>query len=638
MTNSKQNPNFSPLKNALDQINKMNMGENGHYQYGWSENIRDKILQFYYQLIRNVDTTKMQTSNISYSLEEKYGELILNVFTSQDLSKEEKLDYITILYKLVANTRDIYNGNGEYALTHMMILKWITISDDYIELKKYKPLFEELSKQALERIVNGEIYTTYREKPLGSFKDIKYFLNYWKNNRPDAIYTNYENTNENNPVFKYCIYLLNHALALDEYKYNNKIDGLSLVSKWIPREKSKKFGWITRYLAVDYYRNHTWLNQTKEAEKKALTLYRKLVSTLNKAIDTTQIKQCGKKWSEIDFDKGVTSITMGKQKFAFANKYKNGKQKSDEVDRIQCSINFNNYVKECNSGYKKMKGKLVSIYDFVKDALSVDKDLNPEIYDTINLQWQDVFSKTTKHTNQDKDKENSDTVNRNDNFIVMVDTSLSMMNYNNIPLYNALGLGIMFAEKSKLGKRILTFSHSPSWINLDNCIDFVSKVKKLKQAHWGGNTNFYAAFNKILEAYEFMNIDPDTVEDYKLLVLSDMQIDFEDSEFISKEAMFSIITKKFHEAGMRSEYRKPYKVPTIVFWNLKQTNGFPATSIDNNVIMISGYNSILVNQFINTGIQSLENYTPWDMLVEMLNNKSYSSFSNKVIELFYKKI
>ena len=40
------------------------------------------------------------------------------------------------------------------------------------------------------------------------------------------------------------------------------------------------------------------------------------ISKLNKELDTTQIKQCNGKWSEINFD-NVTSITMHKQSNSF---------------------------------------------------------------------------------------------------------------------------------------------------------------------------------------------------------------------------------------------------------------------------------------------------------------------------------
>ena len=62
----------------------------------------------------------------------------------------------------------------------------------------------------------------------------------------------------------------------------------------------------------------------------------------------------------------------------------------------------------------------------------------------------------------------------------MVDTSASMECDDCNPLYSAIGLGIRIAEKSKFGKRVLTFSSEPNWINLEP-FDFQieSEIQKL---------------------------------------------------------------------------------------------------------------------------------------------------------------
>ena len=53
------------------------------------------------------------------------------------------------------------------------------------------------------------------------------------------------------------------------------------------------------------------------AKKKCLTNYRQTISNINKKLETTQIYQCDHRWSEIDFEKKVTSITLRKQSKAF---------------------------------------------------------------------------------------------------------------------------------------------------------------------------------------------------------------------------------------------------------------------------------------------------------------------------------
>ena len=72
----------------------------------------------------------------------------------------------------------------------------------------------------------------------------------------------------------------------------------------------------------------------QKAVLKCKTEYRKILSAINKQIDTVQIKQCGLSWANIDFNK-TTSITLSKQKKAFLNVKKAGVARyPDNVDRV----------------------------------------------------------------------------------------------------------------------------------------------------------------------------------------------------------------------------------------------------------------------------------------------------------------
>ena len=39
------------------------------------------------------------------------------------------------------------------------------------------------------------------------------------------------------------------------------------------------------------------------------------------------------------------------------------------------------------------------------------------------------------------------------------------------------------------------------------------------------------------------------------------------------------IAKKFAQAGMCTSWQRPYDMPHILFWNLRKTTGFPATTL-----------------------------------------------------------
>jgi hypothetical protein len=209
-----------------------------------------------------------------------------------------------------------------------------------------------------------------------------------------------------------------------------------------------------------------------------------------------------------------------------------------------------------------------------------------------------------------------------------------MENSSNNPLFNAMGLGIRIAEKSKLGKRIMTFDTNPSWINLEECVDFVDEVKAVRSAGWGTNTDFHKAMNMILEQIRSNKIPAEDVEDLVLVVFSDMQFDpdeIDKPEIARNETIIPIISQKFHDVGIEV-CGKAYKMPHILFWNLQSTNGFPELSYQNNVTMLSGYSPSLFNSFIQDCMNGLKDVSPWRMLTNILNNRRYNRLDYLIIE------
>jgi uncharacterized protein len=387
---------------------------------------------------------------------------------------------------------------------------------------------------------------------------------------------------------------------------------ISLVAKWIPRE-NKKFGWLFYKLAESYFANYMsrakYSEQQRLARRKCYMDYRRIVSALNKKLDTLQIKQCGNNWSKINFN-NVTSISMMKQKEAFLNKKKNGQPRyENSEDRIQCAKNFEAYI---NDKHVEIKGKRVSTVDFTKEAIRLlntnwDFQKEPQII-LLNKQWE-----SNKSQNKKLGK-----------MIAMVDTSGSMEGE---PLYAAIAMGIRIAEMSSLGKRVMTFSAKPMWINLDNAPNFTTCVEEIMKANWGMNTNFFAAMKLILDAIVETKLPPSEVKDMVLVILSDMQIDEADRSG-NRYTMFQKIGKLYNKVGME-HYGEPLVPPHILFWNLRNTNGFPNLSTEKNTSMMSGINPVLMNVFCEEGMESLSQYTPWNVLEKSLNDERYSVLQNK---------
>jgi hypothetical protein len=592
----------------MDSTNKnlenMHLGENSHPQYNWSQENKEKILGFSFQLTENGG----QNIELLNNLKNVYTEIVRDCFLNKSL---ESANYLLILYKLIAQTRDIINGKGIYSLTYMMIAIWANL-DIHVD-EKYKNLGHKLATLAMENCVSDKDGI-----PLGSWKDIKYFLNYFKNecNLSDVEINNH-------PV---CSNLL--TLVCRQLKEDTNSLKPSLLARWIPREKSNKFGWITPLLAYRYFPNYIITADTQakleKARNKALMHFRQTITDINKKLNTVQIKQCGREWQNINFDKHLTSITLRKQSLAFQNKDKKGHVRNHNLqdvrnDRETCALNYSYYIKACSEGKKQIKSKNVSLIDLVRDAdrlnnpynyrNNTDNQVNETERIALNLQW----IEQCKNTSELED------------MIAMVDTSGSMECDNGKPLYSAIGLGLRVAEKSKFGKRVLTFSQQPTWINLENCSDFVECVAEVRKAPWGMNTNFYAALDLILQTAIKNNVDPDQLKKTTLVIFSDMQIDEVGD---SKDSFFNNIKLKYREAGLKSVYKTPFPVPHIIFWNLRTTSGFPSLSSTPNTSMISGSSGNLLNLFLDKGTHVLEELTPWKLLQESLNNSRYSEFQN----------
>jgi hypothetical protein len=435
----------------------------------------------------------------------------------------------------------------------------------------------------------------------GSWKDIKYFCEYCKSKGATITH----------PLIQCSIQLINEQLRKDSSLESKSI---SLASRWVPREKST-FGWIYTALACDYFSCYLETANSSVSYEKAVlkckTDYRKLISTLNKMIDTLQIKQCGKSWSEIDFTK-VTSISLSKQKKAFLNKKSDNSVRSTEQDRIVCAEHFAEHIQKGVKGEVEIKGKRIGMEDFTRQALELihSNDEDQDQMDLLNMQW----------------KDNSTQTGALGKMIAMVDVSGSM---SGDPMNAAIALGIRTAEKSVLGKRVLTFSSSPKWCNLDGRDTFVDMVRVLSKAEWGMNTNFAAALDMILNAIVETNLQPEEVEDMVLAIFSDMQMDEADR---TSMALYETIAEKYSSTGIRL-HGKPFKPPHILFWNLRSTSGFPTLSTQKNVSMMSGFSPALLNLFCNQGIEALQSCSPWSLFVQSLENERYKMMGDKIEEV-----
>jgi hypothetical protein len=155
---------MAALIGALDTYTSRQIGENGNIEYSWSNNIRERIAQLSFQLTRTKDISYLakQTEGILMDLKARNA--------SGKILKEEYVEYMAILYKMIGHTRDIIDGKGEYTLSFMLLNSWSKIMGD------------ELAMFALRQFVIFNDNNSDAIHPYGSWKDIKYLYKFFQDN------------------------------------------------------------------------------------------------------------------------------------------------------------------------------------------------------------------------------------------------------------------------------------------------------------------------------------------------------------------------------------------------------------------------------------------------------------------------
>jgi hypothetical protein len=186
------------------------------------------------------------------------------IITNIQLLQINDYKVITQLYEFIREVRTYYSRNISYSI----ILQLYTINQMW----------------ATQAILEMTYYA--------SWKDIKYFCQFCL--QKTGLYTH--------PLILFSVSILEQQLKMDWQSYNNgnKVS-LSYAAKWAPREKTK-YNWIFTILSTSYY-GYINISTPEKSKTKALNKskmnMRKVVSTLNKQLNTVEITMCSSQWDKI---------------------------------------------------------------------------------------------------------------------------------------------------------------------------------------------------------------------------------------------------------------------------------------------------------------------------------------------------
>ena len=417
---------------------------------------------------------------------------------------------------------------------------------------------------------------------------------------------------------------------------------LSLVAKYAPREGMKFDKGPLRLAKRLAQRLFGSVNPAASARK-----YRKLCSSLNSQLCTTEVLMAAGRWEEIRFAR-VASLCLQRHRKAFLNEALKGvltpaqdvtgNRHPDDPARVAARL----HLREAIVSKKGVQGKALMPHEIVQHCMG--GSLSTLEADLMNAQWASLRAGTLEVMRKAAELRDLQVLEAAaplaaglgslaaleralpkhvdlGKLVALVDVSGSM---SGTPMEAAIALGILVSELAAptFRDRVLTFESVPNWVDLSSHTSIRDKVRACQKAPWGGSTDFEAACERILGAAEAAKLLPDEVPD--LIVFSDMQFDEAHGghgggkgggkgggfgggkgcggrgrRLSAWETAFERLQRRFAEVGQRV-CGAPYAAPRIIFWNLRaNTVGFPVAKDTPNVQLLSGFSPALLKLVVS---------------------------------------
>lgn len=387
---------------------------------------------------------------------------------------------------------------------------------------------------------------------------------------------------------------------------------LSLLAKWMPREGQPMATFCASKLVHGQMFSGT-----------RMKLYRKRLARLNRAIDTVEIKMCGKTWANIDPAK-VPGRAVNKYTKAFLNELgTKGKGKRAEEgirhpfseDRMECRDSFKEHFSKAASGAIKAKGAdTLFPHEVVKKAMYLSTKgniYNPEDSDS------ECVSEHEKNSLRGVWREMVEVARAGGGLgrsLAMCDFSGSMQSSGNngdTPYWVSMALGLLISEVTteEFKDLILTFDSKPNYHQFPKG-DLFTKLNSIRgEMAQGTSTDFQKAMELVLQRLKERRVRPGQ-EPENLIVLTDMNWDMahgssEVSGYSGNMYRHVVKTKPWqtHVEMIRESFKRAgedmwgvgWKMPRIIIWNIASTSSdFHAQATTEGVAMISGWSPSLL--------------------------------------------
>jgi hypothetical protein len=335
--------------------------------------------------------------------------------------------------------------------------------------------------------------------------------------------------------------------------------GNQLCAKWCPRPNTKNPKDKAVALAI------------RKRMKLSPKEYRQLLVANTKVVEQLM---CAKKWSEIEYSK-VPSKAMSDYMATFSKRDTN---------------RYSEYLNSVTKGEATINTGAVYPYNVV-NALR-----NGDVM-AANTMWSNLPDYMTEN---------------NERLLPVVDVSGSMDDpaggSKSVSCMDvAISLGLYISERNvgEFKDAFITFSSEPTLQYVKGTLQ--ERYNQMATSRWSMNTNLEKVFGLILSKAKAFNLTEDEMPSM-VLILSDMQFD---SGIRYNDNAYRMMTKQYEEAG--------YRVPKIVYWNIKDYGNKPIQSHQTGASLVSGFTPALL-----TSILSGETLSPIRMMLKVVNAERYS--------------
>lgn len=333
-----------------------------------------------------------------------------------------------------------------------------------------------------------------------------------------------------------------------------------LCAKWMPRPNGKG--------KENANKIRKFMNLTPKA-------YRKMLVDLTNVVEQ---QMCAKDWDNINYSH-VPSLAAARYQAAFS--------KNDPVG-------YTTYREGLKKGDPKVKVNAAAVYpyDVIKSLRTGDRTVS-------DAQWKALPDYLG---------------GSEENIMPMVDVSGSMCaatSINGITCMDvALSLGLYLSERSNgiFKDSFMTFSTNPEIVTVKG--DLSDRMRNMSRANWAMSTNLEAAFSLMLRTAVQHSL-PASEMPTQILILSDMQ--FNSCVRNWNARAIDMIRSQYEAAG--------YKMPKVVFWNLKASVGqSPVTADENGTALVSGFSPSIMAAVLGA---DPEEFTPRAIMLKKLSDERY---------------